>query len=96
MRGWVTWVAILAGIVLLVLVTAAIGNRDESGETVSAGKWAQNVCGAVGVWRGELEATVEDGRPPTSAAQALVVERRGLLCPGCMGAIEAAFADRQA
>lgn len=68
MRGWVTWVAILAGIVLLVLVTAAIGNRDESGETVSAGKWAQNVCGAVGVWRGELEATVEDVRTPSSAA----------------------------
>ena len=39
-------------------------------ETVTAGEWAQNVCGAVGVWRGELEAIVEDIRTPSAAAPA--------------------------
>ena len=68
MRGWVSWVVVVAGIVVLVLVTAAIGNRDESTETVPAGKWAQNVCGAVGVWRGALEAIVEEVRTPSSVA----------------------------
>ena len=50
-------------------MTAAIGTRDKSGETVSAGQWAQSVCGAVGTWRGELEAIVEDIRtPPANGA----------------------------
>ena len=47
-----------------------IGNRDDSGEPVTAGEWAQNVCGAVGVWRGELEAIVEDIRTPNANATA--------------------------
>ena len=50
----------------MLLVGAAIGGRDESGETVPAGEWAQSVCGAVGVWRGEIEAIVEDIRTPSS------------------------------
>ena len=44
----------------MIVVTATIGTRDDSGETVSAGQWAQSACGAVGVWRGEMEAIVED------------------------------------
>jgi len=43
-------------------VTAFVGNRDESGETVPAGEWVQGVCGAVGVWRGEIKAVVADVR----------------------------------
>ena len=73
MRGWLAWiVAIAAGIVLVLVVTAMIGNRDDSGETVPAGEWAQSVCGAVGVWRGEIEAIV-DGHPhaPRDAAPAI-------------------------
>ena len=31
---------------------------------MSAGEWAQSVCGAVGAWRGEMEAIVEDVRTP--------------------------------
>jgi hypothetical protein len=69
MRGGLAWiVAIVAGVVLVIVVTAAIGTRDDRGETVSAGQWAQSVCGAVGVWRGEIEATVEDIRTPGDAA----------------------------
>jgi hypothetical protein len=54
---------------LLVLVVGAlIGSRDKSGDSVSAGEWAQSVCGAVGVWRGDLEVIVEDIRTPPSQA----------------------------
>ena len=52
MRGPVIWLVIAGGVVAVILAAAAIGGRDESGETVSAGDWAQNVCGAVAVWRG--------------------------------------------
>jgi hypothetical protein len=60
MRGAVGWiVGILGGILLLLVVTAWIGNRDDSGETVPAGEWAQSVCGSIGVWRGETEDIVD-------------------------------------
>ena len=68
MRGPVAWILAAAGIVLLIVVVALIGNRDKSGETVPAGEWAESVCGAIGVWRGELEATVEEIRTPPAAA----------------------------
>jgi hypothetical protein len=68
MRGPVAWIIAAAGIVLLIVVVALIGNRDNSDETVSAGEWAESVCGAIGVWRGELEATVEEIRTPPAAA----------------------------
>ena len=69
MRGpWAWVVAAVAGVVLVVIVTAMIGNRDKSDETVPAGEWAQSVCGAIGVWRGELEAIVEDVRTPNANA----------------------------
>ena len=71
MRGPVAWiVAIVGGIVLVLVVTAMVGNRDDSGETVPAGQWAQSVCGAIGVWRGELEVIIDDVRqaPATGTA----------------------------
>ena len=67
-RGPLTWVGIAVGLVLVLGVTGLIGNRDEEGEPVSAGEWAQNVCGAVGVWRGEVEAIVDDVRTPNANA----------------------------
>jgi hypothetical protein len=68
MRAPVAWILAAAGVVLVVVVVALIGNRDKSGETVPAGEWAESVCGAVGVWRGELESLVEDLRTPNAAA----------------------------
>jgi hypothetical protein len=59
-------IAIVAGIVAVIGVAALLGD-DDSGDTVAGGEWAQSVCGTVGVWRGELEAIVEDIRTPTSA-----------------------------
>ena len=66
MRAGLVWiVAIVAGIALVIGVTAAIGTGDDSGETVTAGEWAQTSCGAVGVWRGEMEDIVEELRTPS-------------------------------
>ncbi len=71
MRGSLAWiVAIAAGIAAVLVVTAMIGTRDDKGETVTAGEWAQSTCGAVGVWRGEIEDIVEDIRTPTASSTA--------------------------
>ena len=57
------WIAVIAaGIVLVLGVTALIGNDDDSGETVPAGDWAQSVCGSIGVWRGEMEVIIDSAR----------------------------------
>ena len=39
-----------------------IGGDDDSGETVAAAEWADNVCGTVAVWRGEMESIVDGVR----------------------------------
>ena len=66
-RGPLFWIAVAAaGIVAVIGISALLGD-DDGGDTVAAGEWAQSVCGTVGVWRGELEAIVEDIRTPTSA-----------------------------
>jgi hypothetical protein len=62
MRGWVVWVGVLVGLVVLIGVGAAIGGDDDEGETVPALEWADNVCGTVLVWRGELESIVDGVR----------------------------------
>ena len=67
-RSPLLWIAVaVAGIVALIGI-AALLTDDDSDEVVSAGEWAESVCGAIGVWRGELEATVEDIRTPNAAA----------------------------
>ena len=70
MRGPLAWILAGVGVIAVIIVAAAIGGRDESGETVPAGEWAQSVCGAVGVWRGELEAIVDDVRNPNAETAA--------------------------
>jgi hypothetical protein len=70
MRGPFVWILVLVGIGVVILAGVAIGSRDDSGEQVTAGEWAQHVCGAVGVWRGEIEAIVEDVRTPNASSTA--------------------------
>jgi hypothetical protein len=71
-RGPVIWiVGIAVGLVLVLVVTALIGENDRRGETVTAGEWAQNVCGSVAVWRGELEAIIDEVQAPSSANAAV-------------------------
>jgi hypothetical protein len=60
------WILAAVGVIAVIIVAAAIGGRDESGETVPAGEWTQSVCGAIGVWRGELEDIVNDVRNPNA------------------------------
>ena len=67
MRGPLAWIlAIVGGIVVVLIVTAAIGNRDKSGDTVPAASYAQSVCGVVGTWRGEMEAIIDEIRQAPS------------------------------
>jgi hypothetical protein len=63
---WSWLIAAVVGVVLVLAVTALIGNRDSRDETVSAGEWAQNVCGSVAVWRGQLESIIDDLRDPSA------------------------------
>jgi hypothetical protein len=62
MRSWIVWVGILLGLVVLIGSGAAIGGDDDTEETVSAREWADNVCGTVLVWRGEMESIVDGVR----------------------------------
>lgn len=64
MRSALVWFGVAAGVVVVLLVTLAIGNRDQSGEKVSAAEWAQNTCGVVGTWRGEMEDIIDGIRQP--------------------------------
>jgi len=66
MRGPLAWiVAIVAGVVVLIGVVALVGRDDSESETVSAGQWADGVCGSVAVWRGQIESIVDEIRQPS-------------------------------
>jgi hypothetical protein len=89
-RGPLAWiVAITAGVLLVIVVTAVIGSSDRSGETVPAGDWAQDVCGAVGVWRGEKEAIAESIR--TSQGSSTGTESGAATPEGRVGAARIAL-----
>ena len=60
---------ILGVIVLMGVSAAASGGRDHSGEQVRANKWADDVCGTVGAWEGQLEDIREDLRHNNWAAR---------------------------
>jgi len=67
MRGpWLWVVVIVAGVVAVLGVTAIVGRDDSKNQTVSAGEWADSVCGSVAVWRGEIEAIVDELRQPSA------------------------------
>jgi hypothetical protein len=97
-RGFLPWILAGVGILAVLLVGVGIAGNDHSGETVPAGEWAQSVCGAVGVWRGELEDIVNDVRDPSSRTAAGSEEpqsetpqgRTGFIRKGLERAVEAA------
>lgn len=63
MRTGAMWAAIIAAaLVVLTVVVLIVGSDDNSNKTVSASEWVDNVCGAVGVWRGEMRSIVKDVR----------------------------------
>jgi hypothetical protein len=61
---WFAWVGvILTGVIVVSGLMAAIDNgRDHTGETVRSAQWADDVCGTVGAWEGQLKAIREDLR----------------------------------
>jgi hypothetical protein len=57
----VAWiVGIVAGIVVVLLITLAIGRHNDKNKTVAAGDWANTVCANIATWRGEMESIVDD------------------------------------
>ena len=67
MRGpWLWVVVIVAGVVAVLGVTAIVGRDDNKNQTVSAGEWADSVCGSVAAWRGEIESIVDEIRQPSA------------------------------
>ena len=98
MRGPLPWILAAVGVIAVLIVAAAIGGSDESGETVPAGEWTQSVCGAIGVWRGELEDIVDDVRNPNAQTAAGSEEpqsettqgRTGFIRKGLERAVQAA------
>ena len=98
MRGPLGWIlAIVGGIVVVLIVTAAIGNRDKSGDTVPAASYAQSVCSVVGTWRGEMEGILDEIRQAPSRGSLGVEEpqsqtpqgRRELIRTGLESSIRA-------
>jgi hypothetical protein len=90
----VAWIAaVVAGVVVVIGVTAAIGNRDKSGKTVPAGEWAQTVCGTVGTWRGTMESIVEDVRTPPAKGQSGVEEPQSQTPQGRTGLVREGLKD---
>ena len=55
MSRWLLVLLIVFGLGTILGVSAAVGNGDNTGETVSASDWADDVCGSVGAWEGQLE-----------------------------------------
>jgi hypothetical protein len=71
MSGWVRVLIVVVGVVVLcAIVAAATGNgRDHTGDTVSAPRWADAVCGTVGAWEGDLHAIRDEYQRNSFAAQ---------------------------
>jgi hypothetical protein len=61
---------IITGLIILSAVAALASNgRDNSGQTVRAAGWADDVCGTVGAWQGELRGIRDELRHNNWAAR---------------------------
>jgi hypothetical protein len=89
-RG-LTWLLVAAGVVVVLVATAMVGNRDDSGETVPAGQWAQSACGSIGVWRGEIEAIVDSVRQAPSTGTMGTEEPQSQTAQGRAASVRAAL-----
>jgi hypothetical protein len=69
MRALVWIGTIIAGVIVVTGIAAAIGGRDNTGETVRAPRWADDVCGTTGAWEGQLEAIRDELRASNFAAR---------------------------
>jgi len=69
MRALVWIGAIIAGVIVVTGVVAAVGSSDNTGETVRASGWADDVCGATGAWQGQLQGIRNELRDSNFAAR---------------------------
>jgi hypothetical protein len=70
MKGWVWVIVILVGVVALTgVVAAATSPRDHTGDTVRPSTWANDVCGVVGAWEGDLHAIRDEYQRNSYAAR---------------------------
>lgn len=71
MRTALLWIGIIiVGIGAVIGLFAIIGADDHQDEQVSAEQWAADTCGAVLVWRGQMESIIDDVRQPTALGDA--------------------------
>lgn len=63
------WLAVLVGLVAVIVVSAAIGGQDNTGESVRPSSWADDTCQTIGAWEGALEGIGDDLRSTNSAAR---------------------------
>lgn len=49
-------ILLVVGLGVIMGVSAAVAGQDNAGQTVSADGWADDVCGTIGTWEGQLEA----------------------------------------
>jgi hypothetical protein len=68
-RPWLLALLLVAGFAAILGVSAGVANTDNTGETVSASRWADDVCGSVGAWEGQLEAIGEELQESNYAAR---------------------------
>ena len=54
MKGWVIALLVVVGVGIIFVVAG--NGRDRTGDTVRVTKWADDVCGVVGTWEGDLKA----------------------------------------
>lgn len=55
MNRWLLALLLVFGLATILGVSAAVVNGDNTGETVSPSRWADDVCGVVGAWEGQFE-----------------------------------------
>jgi hypothetical protein len=55
-RTWGLVTVVIVGVIAIAGAVVATGNgRDNSGEVVRTSAWANDVCGTIGAWEGQLE-----------------------------------------
>ncbi len=95
--GWLWVVGIVGALAVLVGVVALVGRDENENETVPAGEWADTVCGAVAVYRGQIESIVDGIRNPDATGSLGAEEpqsetpqgRRGFIRDGLEQALQA-------
>jgi hypothetical protein len=68
-NGVLVAILLVIGLAVIIGVSAAVANSDNTGETVSPATWADDVCGTVGAWEGQLEAIRDEVTQSNYAAR---------------------------